>query len=250
MSVDVIVTSWSPDGYRLYGQRFLKRFRKYWPPELPLVLYLDAPAVHPKIDIRYTYDIPAWSVLTERWKHDPAVHGWSTKAYPREKDHSYLWDAARFAVKVFVWRDAARRIKKGTVTWLDGDTETKGYVPVEWPETLLGGADVAYLGRGSMHPETGYVGFRVPEALPLLDWCCEAYLSESFRTMTDGWTDCHILRAGMKAVPVRTNNLTKGRYLGDSHIWPSSPLASRIEHAKGIRRKLVADLSGESLVEP
>lgn len=237
MSRDVIVTSWSPDGYRLYGQRFLKRFRKYWPASVPLVLYVDAPAVHRKVDVRYTFDIPEWAELSERWKHDPVVHGWSTKDVPREKDHSYLWDAARFAVKVFVWRDAARKMGAGTLTWLDGDTETKGRVPDDWASGLLGDADVAYLGRGPMHPETGYVGFRVPEALPLLDWCCEAYVSDRFRLMTDGWTDCHILRAGLRAVRVRSVDLTKGRYRGDSHIWPSSPLASRIEHAKGVRRK-------------
>jgi hypothetical protein len=110
-----------------------------------------------------------------------------------------------------------------------------------WPRSLLGRADVAYLGRGPMHPETGYVGFRIPQALPLLDWCCEAYLSERFRTMTDGWTDCHILRAGLKAVPVRSVDLTRGRYSGDSNIWPSSPLASRLDHAKGVQRKRESD---------
>lgn len=242
---DVVVTSWSPDGYRLYGHRFLKTFKKRWPEESRLVIYADAPAVLPDVTVRYTYDIPEWAELTARWKHDPAVHGWSTKDYPRDKDHSYLWDAARFAVKVFVWRDAARRMRRGLVTWLDGDTETTGSVPTDWTQSLIGHADVAYLGRGSMHPETGYLGLRVPQALPLLDWCCDAYLSERFRSMTDGWTDCHILRAGLKAIRPRAVNLTKGCYTGDSHIWEASPLAPLMEHAKGVRRKRNADVAIE-----
>lgn len=237
MSADIVVTSWSPDGYRLYGHRFIKRFQKYWPQDVPLVLYADAPCVHRHVDIRFTHEIPEWAELTERWKHDPAVHGWSTREYPRAKEHSYLWDAARFAVKVFAWRDAARRLESGTVTWLDGDTHTRKRIPDGWAGELLHGRAVAYLGRASMHPETGYVGFRVPEALPLLDWCCDAYLSERFRRMTDGWTDCHILRAGLRAVPVRSINLTKGRYKGYSHIWPSSPLDRFLDHAKGGQRK-------------
>jgi hypothetical protein len=238
MCRNLVVTSWSPDGYRLYGKRFLKTFRTYWADaHADLVLYADAPAMLPKIDLRYTGDIPEWTALAERWSRDASVHGWSTKEYPRHKSYSYLWDAARFAVKVFVWRDAARKLGRGTLTWLDGDTFTKGHIRENWTRILLGRSDVAYLGRGPMHPETGYVGFRLPQALPLLDWCCEAYSSERFRVMTDGWTDCHILRAGLRAVPVRAVDLTKGRYSGQSHIWPVSPLAGCLDHNKGSRLK-------------
>lgn len=242
MSSDLVVTSWSADGYRLYGKRFLKTFKKHWDEPLDrLVLYLDTPAVHAGIQVRYTGDISEWAALTERWKHDPAVHGWTTPEYPRPKDYSYLWDAARFAVKVFVWRDAARKLRKGTLTWLDGDTTTKAEVITTWPQSLLRGYDVAYLGRGPMHPETGFVCFRIPEALPLLDWCCEAYLSDTFRMMADGWTDCHVLRAGLTQTRVRAIDLTRGKYEGDSNIWLWSPLCSRLEHAKGIGRKREAD---------
>jgi hypothetical protein len=242
MSRDIVVTSWSPDGYRLYGSRFLKRFAKYWPESIPLVLYADAPAVHDGCEVRYTKDIPDWSDLSARWQRDPAVHGWSTDECPREKDHSYLWDAARFAVKVFVWRDAARQLGKGTLTWLDGDTETHARVHKQWPGQLLGDADVAYLGREPMHPETGYVGFRVPEALPLLNWCCEVYLSGDFRAMTDGWTDCHVFRAGLAAVKPKAVNLTPPRYRDHSHVWPFSPLSRYVDHAKGVHRKRMAGL--------
>jgi hypothetical protein len=236
---DLVVTSWSSDGYRLYGHRFIKTFVRHWEDaQSRLVVYADDPMAHPKIQVRYTDTIPEWHALKARWQHDPSVHGWSTKEYPRKKTYSYLWDAARFAVKVFVWRDAARRLSRGTLTWLDGDTQTMRHVSSGWPRTLLGHSDVAYLGRGPMHPETGYVGFRVPEALPLLDWCCDAYLSDNFKSLKDGWTDCHVLRAGLRVVPsVRSLDLTKGRYIGDSNIWQMSPLASRLDHAKGTRRK-------------
>ena len=234
---DIVVTSWPTYGYRLYGRRFLKRYRKYWPKAHQLVIYTDAPEVHADVDVRFTYDIPDWVSLSRSWWTDPAVHGWSTAEYPREKQVSYVWDAARFAVKVFVWRDAARKLGRGTLTWLDGDTETKMNIPSGWPRHLIGPADVAYLGRDKMHPETGYVGFRIPDALPLLDWCCEAYVSGRFRAMKDGWTDCHIFRAGLKATQVNARDLTRGRYTGDSHIWPASPLHPYIGHDKGFLSK-------------
>jgi hypothetical protein len=166
-----------------------------------------------------------------RWASDPAVQG-RPATLPKGKTYHYRYDAARFAVKHFVMRDAAVQLGHGIVTWLDGDTVTTRRIPEDWAEGLLNGGDVAYLGRGPMHPETGYVGFRIPEALPLLAWCCETYASDHFRALP-GWTDCHVLRAGLAAVPVRAVDLTSHLYRGRSHIWPLSPLAPYVTHFKG-----------------
>lgn len=238
---ELVVTSWSGEGGRLYGHRFMKGFRKYWPESVSLVLYADTPSVYPRCEVRYTGDIPDWAALRQRWQRDLSVHGWATKEQPRDKAYSYVWDAARFAVKVFVMRDAAERMQSGTLTWLDGDTVTCNRVPVGWTSSLLEQADVAYLGRHKMHPETGYLGFRVPQALPLLRWCCDEYLSERFRQRRDGWTDCHVFRAGLKAVPVRAVNLTAASYTGKPDVWPVSPLGRYLEHLKGRQRKLNPD---------
>lgn len=232
MSADVLVTSFSPKGAWLYGTRMVASVATYWPATTALVVYLDRGVPLPAGERRMTTDLPDWMACRARWDRDPTVQGLTTPTTPRPKPYHYRYDARRFAVKAFVQRDAARRLGAGILTWLDGDTVTTRAVPTGWAETLLGDADVAYLGRGSMHPETGYVGFRVPEALPLLDWCCETYASERFRALP-GWTDCHVLRAGLEAVPVRAVDLTSHRYEGRSHIWPVSPLAPYVTHYKG-----------------
>jgi hypothetical protein len=158
-----------------------------------------------------------------------------------------VWDAQRFAVKAFVWLAAAERLERGILTWLDADTVVEAPVPADLPASLLEGADVAYLGRGrTMHPETGAVFFRIPEALPLLRWCVDCYRFDWFRQLEFGWTDCHVLRAGLAATSTRARDLT-------SHLAPAwnssvdafalSPLGPYVTHYKGTRRKREAAIA-------
>lgn len=237
-----VVTSFSPAGAALYGRRMVQTYLEHWPiVRTPLVVYLDAP-VKPSLPVeeRWTRDLAEWVACMKRWRHDPVYHGVSTPERPLSKPYKYQWDVARFAVKPFVWRDAARRLGHGILTWFDGDTVTLRNVPPGFTAELLGDADVAFLGRGGMHPETGYVGFRVPEALPLLEWCCQAYITDQVLDIPHGWTDCHVLRAGLAAVAVKARDLTSHRYNGHSNIWPVSPLAPYMTHLKGKQKRRAA----------
>ncbi|HUU34628.1 MAG TPA: hypothetical protein VMW48_11235 [Vicinamibacterales bacterium] len=238
---DQVVTSFSPAGAQLYGRRMVQTYLAHWPETTPLVVYLDA-RLKPSLPVetRWTSTLADWAGCLTRWAPYPSLHGRSTPERPLSKPYKYQHDVARFAVKLFVMRDAAVRLARGVLTWLDGDTVTTRSVPAGFTTALLGDADVAYLGRGSMHPETGYLGFRIPEALPLLDWCCETYMSDRVLAITTGWTDCHVIREGLAAVPVKARDLTGQHYTGRSHIWPVSPLAPYVTHYKG-RSKREAD---------
>ena len=216
-----VVTSFSRAGADAYGRRCVQS----WDAAAPLVIYLDEP-MHLPVETRLTSEIPLW--LQTRSQLPNQNEAASRPEY-------YRWQARRFAVKPFVWLDAAEKLGSGVLTWLDGDTVTRRRIPDGFFVGLLEGADVAYLGRGPMHPETGYVGFRIPAALPLLRWCRDAYLTGAFRGL-DGWTDCHVLRAALRAVPVRATDLTSDRYVGNSHIWPVSPLAPYLTHFKGRKK--------------
>jgi hypothetical protein len=224
-----IVTSFSAAGAELYGRRCVDSVLAHWPD--PLVVYVDEP-ITLAAPTRLTWDMPDW--LTTK----AALPSMRPEA---EKPANYIWNARRFAVKAFVWADAAVRLERGILVWLDGDTQTTEAVPDGLIERLMDGVDVAYLGRGAMHPENGFVCFRIPEALPLLFWCREAYRSGSFRSWSDGWTDCHALRAGLAAVPVRARDLTSHTFDGE---WRSgvdafgrSPLGSFVKHFKGPKAK-------------
>ena len=227
---EVVVTSFSIAG-AVHGRRCIESLQKHW--QSDLVVYLDEPMPVPEgVTVRYTGHIAGWSLMRRTL---PRIRPGS------EKPTNYIWNAQKFAVKPFVWLDAARRLGNGIVTWLDADTAVGSRVPEGFVDDLLGDASVAYLGRGEMHPETGFVAFRIPEAMPLLRWCVDCYTLGAFRSFDDGWTDCHVLRAGMKATGLLT-----GRDL-TSHLsehWTSrvdafdlSPIGPYVEHFKGPRRK-------------
>ena len=227
----IAVTSFGAYGERL-GVRSVKSFLRHWPLSVPLIVYVDRPVSLKGVPVRYTDDIEGWR---ETRRILPSV----SDDLSRYKPLGYLWNAARFAVKPFVWWDVAERMQSGILTWLDADTVTKQDVPEGFAETLLDGCDVAYLGRGEMHPETGYVGFRLPEALPLIRWCRQAYINGMYQSL-NGWTDCHVLRAGLKAVPVRAKDWTSDQ----AKEWTSrvdamkrSPLGPYVDHLKGKERK-------------
>lgn len=225
-----LVTSFSVEGAELYGHRCVASVQAHW--SHPLVAYTDAPMACTGADVRLTSDIPEWVQTKVRLPH--------MRPDAPFKPTNYVWDARRFAVKVFVWHDAAVRLGHGLLVWLDGDTVTTADVPASLPLALVGESSVAYLGRGEMHPETGIVVFRLPEALPLLRWCREFYATGAFHALQDGWTDCHVLRAGLEATGLYARDLTS--HLHDE--WRSSvdavalsPWGRYVQHLKGPARK-------------
>ena len=156
------------------------------------------------------------------------------------KPDSFRWNARKFAVKCFVWRDAAERIGEGVLTWLDADVVQRTPIPDGFWGKVLRGMDVAYLGRGTMHPDTGYVGFRLPACLPLLRACCDLYTSGEYRRIKDGWTDCHVFRQALKRSKLRRLDLTTDtakHWRSTVDAMALSPLGPYLHHLKGKQRK-------------
>jgi hypothetical protein len=228
---EMVVTSFSPEGEAQYGKRMARRFRRLWP--CPLIVYVDGPTTVKGVGLRQTADLPGWLETQARLPAQAPDLSWY-------KATGYLWNAKRFAVKPFVWLDAAEQMGAGVLTWLDGDTVPLRRVTPGFAASLLGASDIAYLGRGAMHPETGYLGFRIPEALPLLRWCRDAYVDGSFRSLKGGWTDCHVLRAGIAAVKAKALDLTshlKAKWTSQDDVMSQSPIGHYVRHLKGNERK-------------
>jgi hypothetical protein len=237
MSRTEIVTSFSASGAARYGRRCVDSLASYWPH--PVTVYADERIDLDGVTVRLTSSIPDWCATRDRLpstREDAPVTGSDTWT---RKVTSFLWNAQRFAVKPFVWYEAALRLEQGLLVWLDGDTVTTRPVPSTLAATVLGDADVAYLGRGAMHPETGVVVFRIPEAMPLLRWCRESYQFGACLSMADGWTDCHVLRAGLAAVSVNARDLTShacDEWRSGVDAFAVSAFGPYVQHLKGGRK--------------
>ncbi len=238
MRVD-LVTSFSSAGAELYGRRCVESVTANWPH--PMTVYADEPMDLDGVTVRLTSDIHGWSETKASLPSMRSDAETSGRNQWTKKPTSYLWDAQRFAVKPYVWLDAAMRLDSGLLVWLDGDTVTTAKVPDEAAQMLMADVDVTYLGRGEMHPDTGFVAFRVPEALPLLRWCVDAYRLGGFAALVDGWTDCHVLREGLESLRVNARDLTShawnGEWRSGVDAFAMSPLGPYVQHLKGTHRK-------------
>lgn len=226
---EVVVTSFGEQGSEL-GRKCVESLVANV--SAHVVVYLDEWMMLPDVvTARPTRGIPGWlankATLPFR-RHDA------------EKPENYIWNAHKFAVKPYVWLDAAERLRQGVLVWLDGDTVVKERIPDGFFEGLLGDAAVAYLGRGEMHPETGFVAFRIPDAMPLLHWCVDFYRLHEWMTVDDGWTDCHVLRRGMVATRTPSRDLTShlcDHWTSSVDAFALSPLGPYVQHFKGPQRK-------------
>lgn len=237
-----VVTSFSREGYFLYGQRCVESYMQHW--TFPLLTYLDTPMYVEGTTPLLTRNLPGWrdTIRTLAYENKDA-----------EKPASFLWNARRYAVKPFIWHHAAKRLGSGILVWIDADTIITAPVPDGFFVDLLGGADVAYLGRGPMHPENGCVVFRVPEALPLLAWCRKMFEQRRYAAWKDGWTDCHALRHGLAAVPVKARDLTSHahpEWRSSVDAFALSPFAPYMIHLKGARQKREGRLLSPDELKP
>jgi len=213
------ITTFSPEGYKVYGEDFLNTFIKHWP--IPLTVYFEElpPFRHPRVK---------WVCLTDMVKFR-----WFRNRAPQDPEN-YLYDASKFSCKVFAQLDAFRRYP-GKILWLDADIVTFSDVPPDLLYRMVKGTHTCFLGRRGGYSECGFIGFDTehPEFEFFEQRYRDMYEKEQIYTLKHH-TDCHAFDAARKA---RGRNLTpRGR--GIEHVFCDSPLAPYCDHLKGNRKQL------------
>lgn len=236
-----VVTGWSPEGYALYGRRFVQSFARFWPRDVRLLVYVEETERLPRGEQRIVSDVPTVKAFLERHRRNPKVNGraptegWTEK--DRRRGYSFRFDAWKFGRVPLYIRDAAREIERGVLIWLDGDVVTfKEVTPALFRTVLPKGADVSYLGRKGYHSEIGFQGYRLPGARPFIETFAEWYATGAFLHL-DEWHSAHVFDATRQACEVtglRCHNLTPN---GSGHVWFQSPLGAVMDHLKGDNRK-------------
>lgn len=243
-----VITTYSVEGFYSYGWRFIETFHQFWgtgPASDMLFCYADRIVDDYRgVTVRRDLSsIPELQGFQLRHLGNPMAHGrvptsrWKSK--DRDDGYSFRTDACKFAYKVFVIRDAARRYVKvfgdGFLAWCDADVVFFKPVPHGFVEELLTNHDVAFLGRGRAHSECGFLGFRLPEALPLIERWCAFYETDRFLQLEETH-DSYLFDLARHLEPtVRQLNMTPEGY---AHTWMRSPLAAFSDHLKGQRKRL------------
>lgn len=203
------VTSFSEEGYELYGKRFLETYVEHF--DVPLVVYTEytKSVVYPKndlIDYKSLWRVSGFKKFIAMTDPIPAAHGklWDQK-------RNYRFDVHKFCRKSFAQIDAAKDTQHGWLVWLDADIEWKG-MP-DWfkdtdpppPPTFM-----YYLGRPEWHSCASFVAWFLDH--PISDKFWEQYkliyTTGSVFALPE-WHDSYILDWLRKELKLPSVNLSK-----------------------------------------
>ena len=249
-----VVTTFSPEGYRVYGKRCIESFLAY-DKDSEMVAYYEGQKpdlIHPRAIFRSLDEDQDRSQFI-------ALHGNDPKKVGTPAD--FNGQSIKFCHKVFaishaICTAAVSAHQPDWVVWLDADVVT--HARPNWSEILPPSADLVYLGRDpEKHPhwkmlgryrpicsETGFVGYRItPQVVAMADAMRMFYMTgELYTRPSTDWHDAKVfdLCRERSAVP-------KDRWLNLSHevpqtdVWPLVPVLARwSSHHKGPRRKVAA----------
>lgn len=276
-----VVTGWSPEGWELYGRRFLESFDRFWPLDVALIVYGEA-AVSPLMlealfdrktmkarTTRQITFIPLDHIegcteflerhrdnLYARGKDRLPQHHWKERAVLA--GYNWRFDAWKFCRQGFIPEHAARRCGTDFLCWLDGDVVTTA--PLASSRTITDlmppGKWIAYLGREPKHPDIAFQLYDLrlqgnPETHTGADHAVDrmlCYFAEIYRTdevfQLPEWHSAYVWKVAIERAGARPvlHNLTP---TGSGHVWHQSPLRLWGDHLKGDRKK-----RGRSLEAP
>jgi len=259
MSAITVVTTFHPEGYSVYGKRFLESFAAKVDKRIKLLVYAEG--VKPdnpdpsRIEILdQATALPKLVAFKERWKDDPKANGIppdDIKARrPRDWHKEFKWHAIRFANKTYAVYDACTR-SKGWCVWMDADSFIHSpWSYEEFKDLLPSNAYITYVGRGKgsqTWPECGFYGMNLNHPV------CHSFLEDFERMYEDAengifkleeWHDSYVFGELLKKYSEFPSHdysaemyLTEAKTGGGGHPLINGPLGKWMDHMKGVRKK-------------
>jgi len=254
-----VITTFHPDGYTAYGQRFLESFAKNVDPRIKLLVYAEGilpqnPDTRRIEILSAEKALPKLNAFKEKWKNDPKANGIppaDIKARrPRDWDKKFKWDAVRFANKTYAVFDACTKCRDWVV-WMDADS----YIHSPWSyeefiKLLPQDKWITYVGRGKgsqTWPECGFYGLNLNQSM------CKAFIKEfelfyekaeegifTLEEWHDSYVFGHILNKmkGLGSVLDYSADmyLNEAKTGGGGHPLINGPLGKFMDHMKGGRK--------------
>lgn len=234
------VTGFSGKGYEQYGRRFLDSFELHGLQYKDLIVYTHdfEDELRPWVTQRQQDEIPGLLEFLEKYstpetqgRKDP---GGKWKLKELANGYSFRFDAHKFCRMVFVMHHAATQCKHEFMVWLDGDTVVRKTIPRALVSRALpNDCAYAYLGRPAKYTETGFLVFRVPEILPILEAWVGYYKTGRFKKEAEWHSAWLFDRARVRFPDIRGHNLTPN---GSGHVIHQCWVGSIFDHCKGKRK--------------
>lgn len=237
-----VVTTFAPDGYYDYGKRFVESFERYWPKDVALHLYLEAPlplAASPRVHaLNMLQACPEFVDFKKRHAGDRRAHG-EIDGAPED----YRFNAVKFCHKVFALTHAALTLDVNELYWIDADSITFRPVTHAFLDGLRpAGTYTSYLGRRARHSECGFMAFDLRHAMnrEFMEFWASIYAQDQVFELPE-WHDSYIYDVVRRYCEdkgmIVSHDLRTG-FADDHHPFVNSPLGHYMDHLIGPRRKL------------
>jgi hypothetical protein len=209
----LVVTSWSPEGEKLYGQRWVETFRKYWPPDAGALVVTD----------EMIYAAPEAKDFFERH---------ADKKMQRGPGYNYRMDLVRIGL------EKAMEANVDWLVWLDGDVVTTQSIKAETlADWLPDDKNFVYLSRRETwdHPECGFMGFNLNHS-NFVQKIIETWTSDAVLGFSETH-DSHVIGEMAKKIDNKHDLCPRSDGL---EAFRASPLGPYLTHLKG-NQKFVAE---------
>ena len=237
----LVVTSFHPDHYELYGRRFLETYIEFM--STPLVVYIESIEGIPSCE----HDLITFRDLT---KVNGMMQVLAMTNFPAARGK--LWDGDtldfRFNVNAFCRKsfaqiDAAfshRAAGGKALYWLDADIEFRGAMPLPSVEDTF----MLYLGRENYHSCASFIGWNLTQS------CWKEYFDKYWAIYMTGtvfalreWHDSFVNDFLRDVLSVPAVNLSESiKAEGACNVFDL--VFSEATHKKGALKK--REISGES----
>jgi hypothetical protein len=265
-----VITSYKPGTWNDYADRCVRSVLEHWPEGIAVNVYYEDRepdnSFHPRKKYINLHQVqPDLIAFKEKHKNDPVANG-ELKAIeggvrrPAEfngsdkNKGSYLFDAVRFANKVFCVTHAVRTsVEKDYdyIIWLDADTYTFRPMPRNFLESLLPtDSMLTYLGRenpvkndGGKYPECGFVGYnlRHPQIQNFVNDWEKIYTTDAVFDLIE-WHDSyvfwHLSKLYRQQHSIKVNDIGYWKGVKGHHVFINSELGLYMDHFKGKRKNL------------
>jgi len=262
------ITSYKPGCWDQYAKKGIEAMAEHLPKEIDLVVYAEEPKPNCNYERIQWIDLnnaePELVKFKTRHKNDPVANGklgnveGGVRRLPElqklggldKNKESFLWDAVRFANKVFCVINGVRNSADyDYVVWLDADTNIFRPMPLNFlTELLPQDTMVTYLGRenpslndGGKYPECGFVGYNLkhPEIQNFITEWERLYTDDTVFEILE-WHDSyvfwHLSKKFRTEKQILVNDIGKWVGVKGHHVFVNSVLGQYIDHMKGDRK--------------
>lgn len=245
-----VVTTFSADGYKRYGQRMIQTFLQNWPQQVDLLVYAENCTVTETAPNLQVFDLeqssPELVQFKTKWRNVPKANGdVSTDPVRRQRKDAgkgFKWDAVRFSHKVYAIFAAARACKTDWLIWMDADMVCHSPIDIEFLNRMCNiDRDICYLGRDKKYTECGLYAMNIASA------ATKEFLREFEDFYNDAehgiftlmeWHDSYVFDHVRVKVGLKGLDWSSSLISGEGHPLINTEWGAYLDHLKGDRKSL------------